>query len=75
MAAIHLTKAVLANPPALQGRAKLRLFDSRTKGFIAEVRANLITFYYRYEDPRTSNAALRLGCPLILSRPCRLSDR
>lgn len=61
MAAIHLTKAVLANPPDLQGRAKLRLFDSRTKGFIAEVRANLITFYYRYEDQRGRSREIKLG--------------
>jgi len=63
MAAIHITKAVLANPPDLQGRAKVRLFDKFIKGLIAEVRATgrQVTFYFRYRDARGRAREIKLG--------------
>lgn len=61
MAAIHLTKAVLASPPDLNGKAKLRLFDSRIKGLIAELRPNFITLYFRYRDERGRAREIKLG--------------
>jgi len=64
MAAVHLTQAALANLPGLlQGRVKVRLFDEYIKGFIAEVRANgnLVTFYFRYRDPRGRAREIKLG--------------
>ncbi len=62
MAAILITKTVLAGPPAiLNGQAKRRLFDSRIKGFIAEIRHSCVTFFFRYRDARGRAREIKLG--------------
>jgi hypothetical protein len=62
MPAVLITKALLAAPPAIpDGQAKVRVFDSRLKGLIAEIRRNCITFYYRYQDARRRGREVKLG--------------
>jgi integrase len=62
MPACPITKALLAAPPAVpEGKAKVRVFDTRTRGFIAEVRRSCITFYFRYTDARGRGREVKLG--------------
>ena len=64
MPAIHITKALLANLPVLpEGKVKVRVFDTRTKGFIAEIRRGgaLVCLYFRYTDPRGRQREIKLG--------------
>ncbi len=62
MPAVHITKAVLASPPPIpDGQAKVRLFDSRIKGLIAEFRRGTVTLYFRYRDSRGRAREIKLG--------------
>lgn len=62
MPAALIGKALLANPPAVpDGQAKVRVFDTRTRGFIAEFRRNVVTFYFRYRDGRGRGREVKLG--------------
>src|SRR5690606_21268964 len=62
MPAALIGKALLATPPAVpEGQAKVRVFDTRTRGFIAEFRRNVVTFYFRYRDPRGRGREVKLG--------------
>lgn len=62
MASITITRALLRDlPPLPPGAAKLRLFDDRLPGFIAERRQSGVTFYMRYADPRRRAHEIKLG--------------
>ena len=64
MPAIHITKALLANMPVLpEGKVKVRVFDTRTKVFIAEIRRGgaLVLLYFGYTDPRGRQREIKLG--------------
>lgn len=62
MASTHITKTTLADPMLLaDGQTKRRLFDSKTRGFIAEVRRACTTFYFRYRDGRGRAREVKLG--------------
>jgi integrase len=57
-----ITKALLQGLPApADGAAKLRVFDDRLPGFIAERRRAGITFYLRYTDERRRVREAKLG--------------
>jgi integrase len=62
MARTAITKALLRDlPPPPEGTAKVRVFDDRLVGFIAERRRNGITFYLRYTDHRGRGREVKLG--------------
>ncbi len=62
MSSTHITKALLSSPPAIPaGKAKLRIFDNRTRGLIAEVRKSCTTFYFRYRDGRGRGKEVKIG--------------
>ena len=52
---------VKALPPPPDGAAKVRYFDDRLSGFIAERRHSGVTFYLRYRDQRGRGREVRLG--------------
>jgi len=58
-----ITRGLVANPPAVpEGKAKLRLFDDKLPGFVAEVRSSgRITFYVRYNDDRGRQREVWIG--------------
>jgi integrase len=46
-----------------EGKDKLRIFDEKVKGFIAECRrSGLITFWFRYADNLGRQKEIKLGC-------------
>lgn len=62
MAKTTITRALLREPPPLpDGAAKVRIFDDKTLGFIAEVRRSGVTFYLRYTDQRRRGREVKLG--------------
>ena len=57
-----ITKTLLQGLPApADGAAKLRVFDDRLPGFIAERRRTGVTFYMRYADERRRTREAKLG--------------
>ena len=58
-----ITRALLSAPPAVpEGKDKLRIFDEKVKGFIAEIRSTgLISFWFRYTDDRGRQKEIKLG--------------
>ncbi len=54
-------KAVRELAPPPSGAAKVRYFDDRLPGFIAERRHSGTTFYIRYRDQRGRSREVRLG--------------
>lgn len=58
-----LTRGLVSNPPSVpEGKAKLRLFDDKLTGFLAEVRTSgKITYYCRYNDARGRQREVRIG--------------
>ena len=57
-----ITKGLLSGlPPPGEGEAKLRVFDDRLPGFIAERRRTGTTFYLRYVDARRRTHEVKLG--------------
>lgn len=58
-----LTRGLVSNPPSVpEGKAKLRLFDDKLTGFLAEVRASgKVTYYCRYNDARGRQREVRIG--------------
>jgi integrase len=57
-----ITKVLLSGlPPPGEGEAKLRVFDDRLPGFIAERRRTGVTFYLRYIDARRRTHEVKLG--------------
>ncbi|MDJ0390859.1 site-specific integrase [Roseomonas sp. E05] len=63
MATELITRALTkAPPPVPPGARKLRIFDTRLRGFIMEVRASgQVTFWLRYADERGRAREVRLG--------------
>lgn len=62
MTSTLITRALLAVPPDIpDGKAKVRLFDARTRGLICERRRTCTTFYFRYTDPRGRSREIKLG--------------
>lgn len=60
MPAVHLTAQILRQPlPA--GKVKMRLYDAAITGLIAELRASLITFWFRYRDQRGRQKEKKIG--------------
>ena len=62
MATTTITRTLmrdLPRPPA--GVAKVRIFDDRVPGFLAERRQNCTTFYLRYTDLRGRGREVKLG--------------
>jgi integrase len=62
MAKTTITRTLLHDllpPPA--GQDKVRIFDARLAGFIAERRRSGITFYLRYRDHRRRHREIKLG--------------
>src|SRR5580658_2292633 len=62
MAKTTITRTLLRDllpPPA--GQDKVRIFDARLAGFIAERRRNGITYYLRFRDHRRRNREIKLG--------------
>lgn len=61
MPAVHITSAMLRNPPPIPaGKAYLRLFDLQT-GFMVEIRPKTITGYVRYKDERQRAREFKIG--------------
>lgn len=59
---VTLTRALLRSlPPLPEGTAKQRLFDGLLRGFIAERRRSVTTFYFRYADARGRTREVKLG--------------
>jgi integrase len=57
-----ITKTLLQSlPEPAAGKTKLRVFDDRLPGFIAEKRAGGTTFYIRYADARRRTREVKLG--------------
>jgi len=57
-----ITKSLLHGlPEPTAGKTKLRVFDDRLPGFIAEKRAGGVTFYIRYADARRRTREVKLG--------------
>ena len=57
-----ITKTFLQSLPKPEdGKAKLRIFDDRLPGFIAERRRTGTTFYLRYIDSRRRTKEIKLG--------------
>jgi integrase len=57
-----ITSTLMRNlPPPPEGVAKVRLFDARLPGFIAERRRTGTTFYLRYRDHRGRSREVKLG--------------
>jgi integrase len=57
-----ITKTLLQNLVGrAEGKSKLRVFDDRLPGFIAERRATGTTFYMRYIDARRRTREVKLG--------------
>jgi integrase len=57
-----LTKTFIQSLPELEaGANKLRVFDDRLPGFIAEKRPGGVTFYMRYIDARRRTREVKLG--------------
>jgi integrase len=48
-------------PPLPEGTAKQRIFDGQLRGFIAERRRSVTTFYFRYSDARGRAREVKLG--------------
>ena len=62
MAKTTITRTMLRDlPPPPDGVAKLRIFDDKVPGFIAERRRNGTTFYLRYTDLRGRGREVKLG--------------
>lgn len=62
MAKTTITRTLLRDlPPPPEGVAKVRIFDDRIPGFIAERRRTGTTFYLRYSDHRGRGREVRLG--------------
>jgi integrase len=62
MAKTTITRTLMRDlPPPPEGSTKLRIFDDKIAGFIAERRRNGTTFYLRYTDPRGRTREARLG--------------
>jgi len=62
MPAIPITKHLCTNPPAIpEGKSKVRIFDTRVKGFIMEFRRGFSTAYFRYQDQRGRLREVKLG--------------
>jgi integrase len=62
MAKATITRALLRDlPPLPDGVVKIRIFDDRLTGFIAEQRAGGITLYFRYADARRRDREVKLG--------------
>jgi integrase len=58
-----ITRTLLRDmPPPPAGQEKIRIFDDRLAGFIAEVRRTVTTFYLRYADHRGRHREIKLGC-------------
>ena len=57
-----ITRTLLkATPSPPEGQEKVRIFDDRLAGFIAEVRRTVTTFYFRYGDHRGRHREIKLG--------------
>ena len=61
MARQTITRTLLRDLSRPDGDTKVRIFDDHLAGFIAEVRRNLITFYFRYSDHRRRHREIKLG--------------
>ena len=62
MPKVTLNRATVRDlPPPPAGAVKVRYFDVRLPGFIAERRQDGTTFYVRYRDQRRRGRELRLG--------------
>lgn len=62
MAKATITRALMRDlPPPPDGTAKVRVFDDRVPGFIAERRRSGTTFYLRYTDRRGRGREVKLG--------------
>ena len=62
MAKATITRVLLRDlPPLPEGAVKIRIFDDRLTGFIAEQRASGITYYMRYSDARRRDREIKLG--------------
>lgn len=60
MPAIHLNAQILRQPlPA--GTVKQRIYDAQVTGPIAELRTSLVTFWFRYRDPRGRQKECKIG--------------
>jgi integrase len=58
----NITRALIRDlPPPAEGAAKIRLFDVRLPGFIAERRIGGTTFYFRYRNMRGRSREVKLG--------------
>jgi integrase len=58
-----ITRALVRDLPAPpEGATKVRVFDDRIPGFIAERRRGGTTFYLRYRDHRGRGREVKLGC-------------
>ena len=57
-----ITRSSLKDAPLPPpGKDKVRIFDTRMAGFIAEIRRTHITFYLRYGDRRGRHREIKLG--------------
>ena len=62
MARTTITRTMLRDlPPPPEGTAKVRVFDPKTIGFIAEKRASGTTFYFRFTNDRGRSREVKLG--------------
>jgi integrase len=62
MARATITRTLFKDPPPLpDGVDKVRTFDDRLTGFIAERRRTGVTFYFRYADGRGRTREVKLG--------------
>lgn len=62
MAKATITRTLIRDlPPPPPGVAKVRIFDDKLPGFLAERRKSGTTFYLRYTDPRGRSREVKLG--------------
>ena len=68
MPAVHLNAQILRQPLP-PGKVKMRLYDAAVTGLIAEVRASLVTFWFRHRDPRGRQKEKKIGRYGVVTLP------
>lgn len=72
MSRVKLTPGLIRKATCPTGVRKTDLFDTKTPGFLVEVRASGgKTYYQRYTAPRGGERQIRLGLPAFLPFPKR----
>lgn len=59
---VLITRTLAKDPPKRPPQGgKVRYFDTRTIGFVMEVRTSVTTFYFRYRDERRDPKEMKIG--------------